>query len=110
MVLLVSFYLFLSVYNFGAPWVSPNSVFHLVSGLAMTTAASTCCVVDSKIIGKPLTLSTQWMTAVYWPVTVPVYLLWSRRWRGALIAAGLALLLAGVALQATLITSLFATV
>ncbi|MFO0918929.1 MAG: hypothetical protein U0872_11515 [Planctomycetaceae bacterium] len=40
-----------------------------------------------------------WVTIVYWPLAVPIYLIWSRGWYGMAIAVMLALFAAGVALR-----------
>ena len=43
-------------------------------------------MVDSRILGRPMLRVTHEMTCFTWPAAVPVYLVWSRRFRGLGIA------------------------
>lgn len=54
------------------------------------------CVVDSQILGRPLLHSLYLPMFMSWLLSVPLYLVWSRRLRGALLAIvhGFALLVA----------------
>ena len=40
------------------------------------------CVVDSRFRGEPLLVSFYWIIFFTWPVSVPIYLLWSRGIKG----------------------------
>lgn len=40
------------------------------------------CAVDSKIRHKPILRIVQFIMLFTWPVTAPIYLLWSRGWPG----------------------------
>ena len=40
------------------------------------------CVIDSRIRGKPVLHSFRWMIFFTWPISVPIYLLWSRGVKG----------------------------
>jgi len=45
-------------------------------------AATGWCVVDSRIIGSPVINSLHWIIFFTWNVAVPIYLIWSRGFRG----------------------------
>jgi hypothetical protein len=57
-----------------------------LSGLAIAVLAAVAvtkaCIMDSRLIGKPLPRAARWITFFLWPLAVPVYLLWSRGWMG----------------------------
>ena len=48
----------------------------------MASTATSWCVVDSRILGRPMLRVTHEMTFLIWPAAVPLYLIWSRRFRG----------------------------
>jgi hypothetical protein len=50
--------------------------------LALSAAMVKFCAVDSKCRGEPLLHSFYWIIFFTWPVSVPIYLLWSRGIRG----------------------------
>ncbi|MHC4970712.1 MAG: hypothetical protein ACYTG3_00085 [Planctomycetota bacterium] len=65
-----------------------------LSDLAMAflaaIAVTKACVMDSRLVGKPLPRAARWVMFFTWPLAVPVYLVWSRGWVGlAWIAAHL---------------------
>jgi hypothetical protein len=103
-IMVVCFYL-LAVIN-GAIEASPPKVLavDVLVALAAATVAAYGCVVDSRIVGRPVLQSLHWVLFVAWPVAVPIYLLYSRRLRGlgilVLHAIGL-LLVATVAFHLT---------
>lgn len=43
------------------------------------------CVVDARLLGRPLVHAAQWVMFLSWPLAVPIYVLWSRKLRGALL-------------------------
>jgi hypothetical protein len=47
-----------------------------------------CCIADSKVVGKPILLSFQWIMCLSWVVSAPAYLVWTRRLRGFGLAIG----------------------
>ena len=72
------------------------------TGLA--TAATGWCVVDSRMIRRPVIHSLHWIIFFTWPVTVPIYLIRSRGLRGLVLALLLAFagcLLCGASFAAT---------
>jgi tetratricopeptide (TPR) repeat protein len=56
--------------------------------VAMASAATLWCVVDSGILGRPLVTSLHWIMFMTWPVAVPAYLVCFRKFRGFLLALG----------------------
>ena len=65
-----------------------NGLLYLLLCAAIASAMTGWCVADSRILGRPLLPVLQMITFFTWPVAVPMYLMWSRRFRGL----GLALL------------------
>ncbi len=56
-----------------------------LSALFASTVAM-WCIADSKVVGKPMLISFQWLMFFTWPVSVPAYLMWTRRLRGLALA------------------------
>ena len=63
--------------------------------LSLLTAfvVTQCCIADSKVVGKPILLSFQWLMFLFWGISAPLYLVWTRRLRGIGLAIGYGLLL-----------------
>ena len=57
-------------------------VFSLAFGCAMTG----WCFVDSRILGRPIITSFHPLIFAAWPLAVPIYLVWSRKLRGFVLA------------------------
>ncbi len=53
----------------------------LLTGFLATSA----CVADAELLGRPLALSIQGFMFFTWPIAVPIYLIWSRRLLGLAI-------------------------
>lgn len=64
----------------------------LVLGLLSAFVVTHCCIADSKVVGKPILLSFQWLMFCFWGISAPLYLVWSRRLRGIGLAIGFVLL------------------
>jgi uncharacterized membrane protein (UPF0136 family) len=85
-------------YLLGALWGFHNALnlhsdpIGLVLSLVTSMVLTALCVVDSMVIRKPILATFRWVMFFTWPVSVPAYLVWSRRLRGL----GLALLHAGL--------------
>ena len=43
------------------------------------------CMADARLLGKPLPILIPLAMFVIWPLSVPVYLVWSRGWRRGLV-------------------------
>ena len=50
--------------------------------LALQIILTTFCIVDSKCRGKPLLHSFYWIIFFSWPVSVPIYWVWTRGLKG----------------------------
>jgi hypothetical protein len=57
-------------------------------GISLALGFTSACICDAKVVGKRLTHAAQWVMFFSWPVTAPIYLIWSRGARG-LLALGL---------------------
>ena len=49
---------------------------------AVGSAMTGWCVVDSRILGRPVIRTFYFLIFITWPLAVPIYLIWSRKWRG----------------------------
>jgi hypothetical protein len=58
----------------------------LIFPLSAAVAAVSGCANDARIRRAPLPSAVQFIMLFSWPVTVPIYLAWSRGWRGILWA------------------------
>ena len=63
-----------------------NAYLWLLFSAAIASAMTGWCVVDSRILGRPIVRSLQWIIFFTWPIAVPLYLIWSRRFRGFAMA------------------------
>ena len=61
---------------------TPVWALYLLVGWMMASTVTSWCVVDSHILGRPMLRITHEMTFLIWPAAVPLYLIWSRRFRG----------------------------
>jgi hypothetical protein len=83
--------LMIGMYVLVAAWeivqVSRPSAGMVLLLLTLTTAsvATYVCVVDSRMRGRPIVQSVQWIMFFTWPLAVPIYLIHSRRLRGVAI-------------------------
>ena len=79
----------------GAFIAAGNGVGFVLTLACTASAATMWCVVDSLRRGKYWHRAAQWYTFLFWPLAVPVYLVWSRGYRGIWFAlAYLVILLA----------------
>jgi hypothetical protein len=58
------------------------------AAFAMASACTMWCVVDSSMRGQYYPHSFRWLTTITWPLAMPVFLIRTRRLRGALLALG----------------------
>ncbi len=63
-----------------------SRVVSLLLPFAVASAVTLWCVVDSHIRARPILTSLQFLVFITWPVAVPIYLIWSRRLRGIVLA------------------------
>jgi hypothetical protein len=57
----------------------------LAVGLAFQVIITTFCIVDSKCRGKPLLHSFYWIIFFSWPLSVPIYWVWTRSLKGIVL-------------------------
>jgi hypothetical protein len=50
--------------------------------LAFSILLTYWCIIDSRVMGRPILSSFSWLIFFFWPVGAPSYLIWSRKWRG----------------------------
>lgn len=84
----------------------PESRFHTLFALVSQTLMAGICVVDSRLRKRPIVFTAQAALFFLWPVAVPVYLIWSRGWRGILVLAVWVAILAGTMITAGLIAGI----
>lgn len=71
-----------------------NSLMYALFSVAIASAATGWCSVDARLRGRPMLHIVRIITFFTWPIASPIYLIYSRRWRGLGLAAlhGLGLL------------------
>lgn len=65
---------------------APHGLVHLLLAAMMASAATGWCVVDSRLRGRPIVQSIHWIMFVTWPLSLPIYLVYSRRLWGLGVA------------------------
>jgi hypothetical protein len=89
-----------AVYVLGGLWglhaalTRDSASVQLGLSILFASTVALCCIADAKVVGKPMLISFQWLMFFTWPVSVPAYLVWTRRLRGLGLAVLHALLLA----------------
>lgn len=58
-----------------------------VCGFVLAFVFTQICIIDRKIIGKPLPISTYWLILILWSIAVPVCIIQARGWAGLKIVA-----------------------
>jgi len=53
-----------------------------VCGFVLAFVFTHICILDRKIIGKPLPISTYWLVLILWIVAVPICIIQARGWAG----------------------------
>ena len=59
-----------------------NPLTGILASLITSTFMTQFCIIDSRIRGNPLPWSIPWLIFMSWPISVPVYLFYSRGFRG----------------------------
>jgi len=78
----------LSIYLLTAGWglcqlFHPESgVLYLAFALGFPLTTTYWCIVDGRILRRPVLYSFYWLIFFFWPIALPAYLVWSRKWRG----------------------------
>jgi hypothetical protein len=91
--LLGSLYVLAFLGGVHAALTSQSGVVQLGLTALFASTLAMWCIADSKVVGKPMLISFQWLMFLIWPVSVPAYLMWTRRLRGLGLAMLHALLL-----------------
>jgi hypothetical protein len=76
--------------------------------LALQIILTTFCIVDSKCRGKPLLHSFYWIIFFSWPVSVPIYWVWTRGLKGIVTGMLFVISLVVVNLVAFVVTGFLA--
>ena len=76
--------------------------------VAFQVIMTTFCIVDSKCRGKPLLHSFYWIIFFTWPVSVPIYWIWIRGFKGVVSGMLFVISLAVVSMAAYFVTSYLA--
>ncbi|MGQ0636786.1 MAG: hypothetical protein ACT4QC_19415 [Planctomycetaceae bacterium] len=64
---------------------SQRSRIDIFLALVVATFVSLACVADARILRRPLACPVRAALFFFWPIALPVYLLWSRGWWGLAI-------------------------
>jgi hypothetical protein len=59
----------------------------LLMGMALAVTVVLACVADGRIVGARIARINQFIMLFTWPVAAPIYLLWTRKWKGLLWSA-----------------------
>ena len=82
---------------------SPDDLLELGFTMMVSIAVVMSCVYDARLLQKPIVLSAHGVMLFTWPVSAPIYLMWSRGVkRGLLLSVLHAALLYGVLVAAYL--------
>jgi hypothetical protein len=57
----------------------------LLLKVAITCGVVWVCMADARLLGKPLPTFIPLAMIFTWPLSIPVYLIWSRGWRRGLV-------------------------
>ena len=81
-VLLLAFYLGVELACIRATLFVEQTRADLALAVCICILITLACIADSKVIGKPMAHAAKWVMPFIWPIAAPIYLLWSRGWRG----------------------------
>lgn len=94
--LVAGFYLVVAVSAFSQSLWPRNGLFLWGLVLACASTATLACIEDARSRGRPILTSVHFLIFLTWPMAVPIYLVQSRKWRGAVLSIGHALAFGGV--------------
>ena len=75
-------YLLLALAGARAAVATEQGLSDLLIGVLVAIAVTKSCVMDSRLIGKPLARTARLVMLLFWPAAAPFYLLWARGWAG----------------------------
>src|SRR5204862_7830303 len=67
--------------------VANDREFELLASLSTSILVTLVCIADSKVIGKPMVPAAHMALFFTWPITAPIYLIWSRGAKGVIVLA-----------------------
>jgi hypothetical protein len=79
---LIAFYVLVAMWTIRANIFAAETGVDAIIAVCIAISATLACIVDSKIVARPMSHAGQWVMLLVWPVAVPIYLLSSRGWRG----------------------------
>ena len=94
-IVLLNFYLLAAANGATQAFQPRGGMVGVVFAIMAASLATYGCVVDARIIGRPIVQSVHWIMFFTWPLAVPIYFIYSRRLRGVVL-----LILHGVGLVA----------
>ena len=62
----------------------------LLLGMAIAFSVVIACIVDARLLGQKMHNLVGFVMLFTWPVSVPIYLIWTRKLKGLFISLGLA--------------------
>lgn len=62
--------------------INNNALVYGLGAILLSSASAGWCLLDASWRGQPLTWAAQFLTFLFWPIAVPIYLVSSRGWRG----------------------------
>ncbi|HWB21094.1 MAG TPA: hypothetical protein VG711_12385 [Phycisphaerales bacterium] len=81
-IFVMAFYMLLAMWTARYDVFLQRALVDVMLWVSIAFSAALACIADSKVRSRPMVHSAKLGLLVYWPVTVPVYLVWSRGWRG----------------------------
>ena len=80
--LLLGFYLLAAIAGIMGTGQLRSGVVHFLFSIMAASVATYWCVLDARILGRPIVQSVHWIMFFTWPLAVPIYLIRSRGLRG----------------------------
>ena len=80
--LLICIYFLFSLWSIRRALFEGIQLADLAISFVLSAAMVKFCAVDSRCRGKTLLLSFHWIIFFTWPISVPIYLLWTRGIKG----------------------------
>ena len=84
-IILLSFYLVVAANGAMQAFPSRGHGLGILLAVMAASLATYGCIVDSRIIGRPIVQSVHWIMFFTWPLAVPIYLIYSRGLRGVVL-------------------------
>ena len=82
--LIGAYYVLMGFWTIRACVLDRHAGIDLILTICISLSATLACIADSKLIARPMPHAAKWVMFFFWPIAVPIYLIWSRRARGFL--------------------------